>query len=101
MKVFFLLNYVQCKFFFGDYYEVIEYIFIVFDKDKDNVKVLYRRVKVYVKCWNFQEVREDFIRVVVFDLFLIKLVKKEFDEFEKFIKEYNVDDKEKLKVFFK
>lgn len=101
MKIFFLLNYVQCKFFFGDYYEVIEYIIIVFEKDKDNVKVLYRRVKVNVKCWNLKEVREDFNRVVVFDLLLVKIVKKEFVELERFVKEYDVEDRDKLKIFFK
>ena len=101
MKVPFLLNYAQCKLFLGDYYEVIEHTSTVLDKDKDNVKALYRRAKAHVKCWNPQEAREDFNRAAALDPSLTKTVKKELDELEKLIKEHNADDKEKLKALFK
>ena len=101
MKIPFLLNYAQCKLFLGDFYEVIEHTSTVLEKDKDNVKALFRRAKAHVKCWNPKEAREDFNRVSVLDPSLVKAVKKELDELEKFTKKHDAEDRDRLKTLFK
>lgn len=101
MKIPFLLNFAQCKLFLGDYYEVIEHTSTVLEKDKDNVKALFRRAKAHVKCWNPQEAKDDFNRVVVLDTSLAKAVKKELEELERLTREHNAQDKVRLKALFK
>ena len=101
MKIPFLLNYAQCKLFLGDYYEVIEHTTTVLEKDKDNVKALYRRAKAHVKCWNPKEARDDFNRVMVLDPSLTKTVKKELVDLERLAKEHDAEDRDRLKMLFK
>ena len=101
MKIPFLLNYAQCKLFLGDFYEVIEHTSTVLEKDKDNVKALFRRAKAHVKCWNTREAKEDFNRVAALDPSLTKAVKKELDEIERLTKEHDTQDRDRLRRLFK
>lgn len=101
MKIPFLLNYAQCKLFLGDFYEVIEHTSTVLEKDKDNIKALFRRAKAHVKCWNPKEAREDFIRVMTLDPSLSKAVNKELVELERLTKEHDAQDRDSLKTLFK
>jgi len=101
MKIPFLLNYAQCKLFLGDFYEVIEHTSTVLEKDKDNVKALFRRAKAHVNCWNPKEARDDFLRVMALDPSLSKAVNKELVELERLSKEHDFKDRNKLKTLFK
>lgn len=101
MKIPFLLNYAQCKLFLGDFYEVIEHTSTVLEKDKSNVKALFRRAKAHVKCWNPKEAREDFNRVAALDPSLAKAVQKELHELEKLTKKHDAEDRDRLKTLFK
>lgn len=101
MKIPFLLNYAQCKLLLGDFYEVIEHTSTVLEKDKDNVKALFRRAKAHVKCWNPKEAREDFNRVGALDPSLAKAIRKELDEIDRLTKEHDAEDRDKLKTLFK
>jgi AH receptor-interacting protein len=100
MKIPFLLNFAQCKLLLGEYYEVIKHTSTVLEKDKDNVKAIYRRAKAHKACWDPEEAKTDFKRVAELDPSLKKTVKKELDELDQMIKEHNSEDKNKLKKLF-
>ena len=100
-KIPLLLNYSQCKLLLGDYYQVIEHTSTVLEKDKDNIKALFRRAKAHVKCWNPTVAREDFNRAAELDSSLRKAVKKELDELDRLCKKHDAEDKDRLKTLFK
>lgn len=100
MKIPLLLNFSQCKLLSGDFYEVIEHTTSVLDKDKDNVKALYRRAKAHVGCWNPAEAREDLNRVAMLDPAMKKVIKRELEELDKLIQQHDAENRKKLQGLF-
>ncbi|EDO41295.1 predicted protein [Nematostella vectensis] len=100
MKIPFLLNFSQCKLLLGEYYEVIKHTSTVLEKDKDNVKALFRRAKAHKACWDPEEARSDFKRAAELDPSLTKVVRKEVSELDQMIKDHNAEDREKMKKLF-
>lgn len=100
MKIPFLLNFSQCKLLQGDFYQVIEHTTSVLEKDKDNVKALFRRAKAHVGCWNPSEAKEDFKRVAELDPTMRKVIKKELDALDALIQEHDAKNRRKLHGLF-
>ena len=101
MKIPLLLNFSQCKLLSGDFYEVIEHTTTVLEKDKDNVKALYRRAKAHVGCWNPAEAKEDFNRVAQLDPTMKKVIRKELEELDVIIQQHEAEKRKKLQGLFK
>jgi len=101
MKIPLLLNYSQCQLLLNEYYSVIEHTTTVLEKDKDNVKALFRRAKAHVGAWNPIEARLDFQRAAELDPSLAAAIKKELLNLDQLELEYNRKEKEKLhgKIF--
>lgn len=100
-KLPFLLNYAQCKLVLKDYYDVIRHTTTVLDSiDPQNVKAIFRRAKAHVGCWNPNEAREDFQRVMELDKSLVKTVREELKELERKEQEHNKACKDKLRGIF-
>ena len=100
-KLPFLLNFAQCKLSLGEYYEVIRHTTTVLTSiDPDNVKALFRRAKAHVGCWNPEEARQDFERVMELDKSLVKIVKKELEELDKKENKHKEECKKKFKGLF-
>ncbi|XP_071946593.1 AH receptor-interacting protein-like [Antedon mediterranea] len=100
LRIPFLLNYSQCKLISEDYPVVIEHTSSVLDKDRNNVKALFRRGKAHSACWNFTEAEKDFERAVELDPSLTTAVKKELKKMEMKQKQKDTEDREKLKNLF-
>ncbi|GIY11477.1 AH receptor-interacting protein [Caerostris extrusa] len=77
IKIPLLCNYAQCKLLEKDYYTVIEITTTVLEKDKDNVKALYRRGKAYVGTWDLDLACDDFKRVAELDSSFTTVIQKE------------------------
>jgi len=69
----------------------------VIDSSTDNVKALFRRAKAHVGAWNPQQAREDFTRVMQLDHSLMATVQKELKQLEEMEKNWDEEDKSKLK----
>ncbi|XP_015930296.1 AH receptor-interacting protein isoform X2 [Parasteatoda tepidariorum] len=96
LKIPILLNYAQCKLHQKDYYPVIEYTTQVLDKDKSNVKALYRRAKAYVGTWDLEPAQEDFSKVSELDPSFEKIVQKELKNIKALQKQKDDEMKSKL-----
>jgi len=69
----------------------------VLDFDSNNVKALYRRAKAHAACWNTEEAKSDFARVVKLDPSLSKSVEKELRTLTERVREKDIDERERLK----
>lgn len=96
-KMIILSNLSQCELMQRNYYDVIKYTDEVVQKDKDNVKALFRRAQAHAAVYNFDEAKRDFARVVHLDGSLANAVKKHLTELDKQYKLKTEEDKLKLK----
>lgn len=76
LVVFFLINTVFCDLIIMDYYYIRCICFFILQIDQDIVKVLYRRVLVFLKFFDFKSVYIDFSRVNFID-FINEVIKRE------------------------
>ncbi|PIK56948.1 hypothetical protein BSL78_06149 [Apostichopus japonicus] len=100
VRIPFLLNYAQCKYQLGEYYQAIEHATSVLDKEEDNIKALFRRGQAHRHCCNYQEAREDFLKVAKLDPKLGAAVRKELNAITEMEKERDAEEKEKLAGLF-
>ncbi|KAG7196533.1 hypothetical protein KM043_018557 [Ampulex compressa] len=101
MKVPLLLNYVQCKLLWKEYYVVIEHCTTILKSEPDNVKALYRRGKAYIGAWEEENAVKDLRRVVELDSSLENAVNKELQAFFAAIKEKDEVERKKFSKMFK
>ncbi|GFS94749.1 AH receptor-interacting protein [Nephila pilipes] len=101
LKIPILSNYAQCKLLQKDYYSVIEFTTTILEKDKNNVKALYRRGKAYVGTWDLDLAGNDFMKVSELDPSFKTVVQKELKNINILQKEKDQEIKSKLygKVF--
>lgn len=100
VRIPFLLNFAQCKYQLGEYYQAIEHATSVLDKDEDNIKALFRRGQAHTHCCNYREAREDFLKVAKLDPKLGAAVRKELNAISEMEKERDAQEKEKLAGLF-
>ncbi|GFY75749.1 AH receptor-interacting protein [Trichonephila inaurata madagascariensis] len=101
LKIPILSNYAQCKLLQKDYYSVIEFTTTILEKDKNNVKALFRRGKAYVGTWDLDLAENDFMKVAELDPSSKAVVQKELKNMSMLQKEKDKEIKTKLygKVF--
>ncbi|KAJ8044243.1 AH receptor-interacting protein [Holothuria leucospilota] len=100
VRIPFLLNFAQCKYQLGEYYQAIEHATSVLDKEEDNVKALFRRGQAHRHCCNYQEARNDLLKAAKLDPKLGAVVRKELQAIEEMEKERDAEEKEKLAGLF-
>ena len=96
-KIPLLLNYAQCQLLLEDYAEVIRHTTSVLELEKDNVKALYRRGRASAACWNVEEAKSDFARVVELDPSLCRAVDKELKTLTTRVREKDIAEKARLR----
>ncbi|GFV17594.1 AH receptor-interacting protein [Trichonephila clavipes] len=101
LKIPILSNYAQCKLLQKDYYSVIEFTTTILEKDKNNVKALFRRGKAYVGTWDLDLAENDFMKVAELDPSSKAVAQKELKNISMLQKEQDKEIKTKLygKVF--
>ncbi|KAG8196097.1 hypothetical protein JTE90_007835 [Oedothorax gibbosus] len=99
VKIPILCNYAQCKLLQKDYYAVIEYTNTILEKDKNNVKALFRRAKAHVGTWDLDLARDDFNKVLELDPSFQSVIQKELSNVANLQKQK--DDEIKSKLFGK
>lgn len=100
MKVPLLLNYAQCMLGKKEYYQAVEHLTTVLEKDKDNVKALYRRAKAYHLVFNLESARFDYMKAKQLDSSLTNTIDKELKRIQSDEKKKDQEDKEKFKNAF-
>nr|CAG4645662.1 EOG090X09NR [Lynceus sp. MCZ IZ 141354] len=100
MKIPFLLNFAQCMYKLGEFYNAIEQCNEVLKRDSENVKALYRRGLSHIKVWNPVLAKEDLQKAMTLDSSLEKSVLLELRQLEDMQKCKNQSDKQWLKKLF-
>ena len=100
MKIPLLLNYSQCMLAMKEFYKAIEYLTTVLEKDKNNVKALYRRAKAYHSIYSFKEAKSDYERVKDLDKTLVNTVEQEIKKIQLGEREKDRVDREKYRKAF-
>ncbi|KAM9314657.1 AH receptor-interacting protein [Pholidichthys leucotaenia] len=95
-----LLNYSQCLFLQGQYYEVIEHCSALIFKYEKNVKAWYKRGKAHAAVWNEAEAKADFTKVLELDPSLGPSVAKELRAMEERIRSKQQEEKGRYKGLF-
>ncbi|XP_056628452.1 AH receptor-interacting protein [Triplophysa dalaica] len=95
-----LLNYCQCKYLQGQYYEILDHCSSIINKYDDNVKAYFKRGKAHAAVWNEAEARADFAIVVNLDPTLESSVTKELRALEERIRKKEKEEKGRFKNLF-
>uniref|UniRef100_A0A1B6DV55 AIP/AIPL N-terminal FKBP-type PPIase domain-containing protein n=1 Tax=Clastoptera arizonana TaxID=38151 RepID=A0A1B6DV55_9HEMI len=96
-KIPLLLNYAQCQFKLGEFYDVIEHSTTVLEFEPDNVKAIFRRAKAHAAVWNIAEAKSDFERVLKLNPKLKSTVTAELDKLNEEVRKRDSLDRQKLK----
>jgi len=100
MKIPLLLNFSQCMICKKEYYQAIQHLTTVIEKDENNVKAYYRRAKAYHLIFDFSNAQKDYERAKELDVSLMSTIETELKKIQLDIKNKDNEDKQKFKNAF-
>ncbi|MBN3301143.1 AIP protein, partial [Amia calva] len=95
-----LLNYCQCRYQQGQYYEVLEHCSSILYKYEDNVKAYFKRGKAHAAVWNECEARADLQKALELDPSLRPSVTRELQVLEQRMRQKHREERERYKGIF-